>query len=153
MDSQCSFELDEILSILPHRPPFLFIDRVVKLTPHKEIVAERALREDEPHFAGHFPGHAIMPGVLIADALAQTSGLLTGLSAKVMNEEDAGSLFFLGAVNLKFPASAFPGDMLRMTARPEGNVGNLSRFAVEACVGRKLVAKGSLTLAMMVGTA
>jgi 3-hydroxyacyl-[acyl-carrier-protein] dehydratase len=147
LDSQ--FEIDEILDLLPHRPPFLFVDRVLKVDPFKRIVAERALRSDEPHFAGHFPGRPVMPGVLITDALAQVSGLLIGLSAKLTGSESPGNLFFLGAANIKYPGTAVPGDVLTMNAYPDGSVGHLSRFTVEACVGRKTVAKGTLTLAMV----
>ena len=82
MHDKALFTLDEILPILPHRPPFLFVDRVLALEPHKSILAERTLRPEEPQFAGHFPGRPIMPGVLVAEALAQTSGLLLGLSEK-----------------------------------------------------------------------
>lgn len=142
--------MDQILAILPHRPPFLFVDRVVKLVPFKRIVTERVLRPDEPHFAGHFPSKPIMPGVLITDALAQTAGLLIGLSSQQENrEEPHGEIFFLGSANMKYPSPALPGETLRMTAHAEGTSGRLSRFNVEACVQRRLVASGSLTLAMV----
>jgi 3-hydroxyacyl-[acyl-carrier-protein] dehydratase len=149
MSASGAFEMDDILDVLPHRPPFLFVDRVIELDAFKRIVAERELRADEPHFAGHFPGRAVMPGVLITDALAQTSGLLMGLSQKGIGVQSRGRIFFLGAANMKYPAPAFPGDVLRMTAAADGASGRLSRFAVEACVGRKLVASGTLTLAMI----
>ncbi|MBC8453747.1 3-hydroxyacyl-ACP dehydratase FabZ [PVC group bacterium] len=149
MSKQIEFSMDDILSILPHRPPFLFVDRVVRLKPFKRIITERELRNDEPHFAGHFPGQPVMPGVLITDALAQTSGLLIGLSKKTTESESQDGIFFLGSANMKYPAPAVPGDLLRMTAFAEGTSGKLSRFIVEACVGRKLVAQGTLTLAMI----
>ena len=74
---------EQIEQILPHRSPFLFVDAVRELDAGKRILAELELRADEPHFEGHFPGRPIMPGVLIAEALAQTSGLLLALSAMV----------------------------------------------------------------------
>ena len=86
MSGATNFTMEDILAILPHRPPFLFVDRVIKLVPDREIVAERAIRSDEPFFAGHFPGKPVMPGVLVTDALAQTSGLLWGLSKKVKGD-------------------------------------------------------------------
>jgi len=141
--------MDEICAVLPHRPPFLFVDRVLKLNPFKTIVAERELRPDEPHFAGHFPQRPIMPGVLITDALAQVSGLLIGLSSKETGTEVGGEIFFLGAANMKYPSPSVPGDTLRMSARADGKSGALWRFAVEATAGRKLVAQGTLTLAML----
>ena len=143
------FDREAILAVLPHRPPFLFIDRVIALEPFKRVVAERTLRADEPHFAGHFPGQPVMPGVLITDALAQASGLLIGLSHRDARTPAAGRAFLLGAANMKYPASAFPGDVLRLTASADGSAGRLHRFVVEASVGRRLVATGQLTLAMV----
>ena len=97
------FELDDLLSVLPHRPPFLFIDRVVKLDLFKSIVAERRLRPEEPQFAGHFPHRPIMPGVLVTEALAQTSGLLMGLSERITGLSTPASpkMFYLAANTMK----------------------------------------------------
>lgn len=143
------FTLEEILPILPHRPPFLFVDRVTHLDPHKAIVAERLLRPDEPQFAGHFPGQPIMPGVLVAEALAQTSGLLLGLSDKL----DGGppparaKMYFLAATSLKYTHPAKPGEVLILRASSDREFSGLFRFSVEAAVGEKVVAIGSLMLA------
>jgi 3-hydroxyacyl-[acyl-carrier-protein] dehydratase len=145
-----SFSKADILAILPHRPPFLFVDKVIKLIPDKMIVTERELLPDEPHFVGHFPGKPIMPGVLITDGLAQTSGLLWGLSKKV-NTDDKQSIpevFFLAAANMKYTHTAEPGDILRMTATKDSSFGAFHSYTVEASAGRHLVAKGTLTLAM-----
>lgn len=146
-----TFSMDDILEILPHRPPFLFVDKVIKLVPDKLIIVERELRSDEPHFAGHFPGKPIMPGVLITDGLAQTSGLLWGLSKKIatlVQPESTPEFFFLAAVHMKFTHPAEPGNILRMSASNDNSFGALHTFEVEATTGRYLVAKGSLTLAM-----
>ena len=80
--SMCTVNIgvDEILKILPHRPPFLFVDQVVELEPNRRILALLELKPESAHFTGHFPEKPIMPGVLIAEALAQTAGLLHGLS-------------------------------------------------------------------------
>jgi 3-hydroxyacyl-[acyl-carrier-protein] dehydratase len=155
MTDQPPFELDDLLPVLPHRPPFLFVDRVTKLEPGKAIVAERTLRADEPQFAGHFPGRPIMPGVLVAEALAQTSGLLIGLSEKLTASAppDRPKAFFLATTNLKFTHPAVPGDVLVLRATTDRNFGGLFRFNVEAAVGRNLVATGSLTLALVEGGA
>jgi 3-hydroxyacyl-[acyl-carrier-protein] dehydratase len=154
------YGLDDIQAILPHRPPFLFVDRVIKLAPDKEIIAERTIRDDEPYFAGHFPQKHIMPGVLVTDALAQTSGLLWGLSKKaagaILAEEPspvgdvvAPQIFFLASSTMKFNNPSFPGETLTLQAWSERSFGSLFSYSVEATVGRKLVAKGTLTLAMM----
>lgn len=151
--TESAYGLDDILSILPHRPPFLFVDKVTKLVPDKEIVAERAIRDDEPFFKGHFPQKHIMPGVLVMDALAQTSGLLWGLSKKatgaVLAKEPR--IFFLASSTIKFVNPSFPGETLTLLAWFERSFGQLFSYSVEAIVKRKVVAKGSLTLAMMDG--
>jgi 3-hydroxyacyl-[acyl-carrier-protein] dehydratase len=145
------FTLDDLLPILPHRPPFLFVDSIIALDPHKSIVAERELRPEEPQFAGHFPGRPIMPGVLVAEALAQTSGLLLGLSDKVSGMPAPGRpmMFFLAVTNMKYVRPALPGDVLRLSAVSDKIFSTLFRFNVEATVGENVVASGSLTLAQV----
>jgi beta-hydroxyacyl-ACP dehydratase FabZ len=153
MTHKSVFELEDILPVLPHRPPFLFVDRVMQLEPHKSIVAERALRPDEPQFAGHFPGRPIMPGVLIAEALAQTSGLLIGLSemSSASAPPEKPKAFFLAVTSIKFTHPAVPGDVLVLRATSDRQFAALHRFNVEATVGRNLIASGSLTLALVEG--
>lgn len=150
MRDKALYELEDLLSLLPHRPPFLFVDRVIKLEPGKSITAERALRPDEPQFAGHFPGNPIMPGVLVAEALAQTSGLLIGLTQKLAAEAppEMPKLFFLATTNIKFTHPAAPGDVLILKAAAERQFAGLFRFNVEALTERHVIASGSLTLAM-----
>lgn len=147
-----SFTKDDILEILPHRPPFLFVDRVVKLIPDKSIITERDMLPDEPHFAGHFPGKPIMPGVLVTDALAQTSGLLYGFTKQILStvdsEKEHHEIFFLAAANMKYTHPAEPPSTLRMTAVKDVTFGAFYTYIVEASVGRHLIAKGTLTLAI-----
>jgi 3-hydroxyacyl-[acyl-carrier-protein] dehydratase len=148
------FSKEDILAILPHRQPFLFVDRVIKLIPNKSIITERDLLADEPHFAGHFPAKPIMPGVLVTDALAQTSGLLWGFTKKILlsgNTNTAGGtqeIFFLAAANMKYTYPAEPGCTLRMTSSKDVSFGAFHTYIVEATSGRNLIAKGTLTLAM-----
>jgi 3-hydroxymyristoyl/3-hydroxydecanoyl-(acyl carrier protein) dehydratase len=155
MTDKPPFELADLLQVLPHRPPFLFVDRVTKFELQKSIVAERTLHAEEPQFAGHFPGRPVMPGVLVTEALAQTSGLLIGLSEKLVAfaPPDRPKVFFLGVTNLKFTHPAVPGDTLVLRATSDRNFGGLFRFNVEAAVGRNLIATGSLTLALVEGSA
>lgn len=154
MKTQPPFELEDLLPILPHRPPFLFVDRVTELTPGQSIVAERALRPDEPYFAGHFPGRPIMPGVLVAEALAQTSGLLMGLSDLLASAAPPAipPVFFLATSNVKFTHPAVPGDVLVLRARASRGFAGLFRFDVEASAGRHTIASGNLTLARIEGS-
>jgi 3-hydroxyacyl-[acyl-carrier-protein] dehydratase len=151
MHDKALFSLDEILPILPHRPPFLFVDCVLTLDPHKSILAERALRPEEPQFAGHFPGRPIMPGVLVAEALAQTSGLLLGLSEKASGAHSPAhpKMFYLATTSIKYTHPARPGEVLRLWSAADKALSGLHRFNVEARVGKRLIASGALTLALV----
>jgi 3-hydroxyacyl-[acyl-carrier-protein] dehydratase len=142
---------EAIQRILPHRAPFLFVDRVRELAAGKRILAERELRDDEPHFAGHFPGRPIMPGVLIAEALAQTAGLLLALSAMERGEEPAGRMFYLARADVKWTEPAVPGETLKLEAQLLRELGPLVAFKVRAFTRRKDVASGTLTLARVGG--
>jgi 3-hydroxyacyl-[acyl-carrier-protein] dehydratase len=143
-----SFELEDLLPILPHRAPFLFVDRVLDLEPGVRIFAERTLRPDEPFFAGHFPGRPMMPGVLVTEALAQASGLLLGLTHKLASLAPLEPKnFLLARTSLKFTHPALPNDVLQLRSHLERKFAGLYRFDVEASTGRDLIASGSLTLA------
>jgi 3-hydroxyacyl-[acyl-carrier-protein] dehydratase len=147
------FSQEEILSILPHRPPFLFVDSIVAFVPDKRIVALRSIRAGEPYFKGHFPQKAIMPGVLVTDALAQTSGLLWGFSKKARGEDtgDDPEIFYLASASMKYTTPAYPGETLRLSSEHESQFGQLYSYRVEATVNRNVIAKGKLTLAMVRG--
>ena len=100
----------EIMEVLPHRAPFLLIDRIDELEPGKRAVGCKAVTYNEPFFAGHFPQEPVMPGVLICEALAQT-----GAVALLSSEEYKGKLAFFGGINkARFSKKAVPGDVLRM---------------------------------------
>jgi 3-hydroxyacyl-[acyl-carrier-protein] dehydratase len=142
---------EAIERILPHRRPFLFVDRVVGLAPGAAIEAELDLRADEPHFAGHFPGRPIMPGVLITEALAQASGLLLALTAIGKGEAVAGDLFYLARADMKWTSPVAPGETLVLEARLDRALGPLVAFRVRARTRRKDVAAGTLTLAKIGG--
>ena len=107
---------EQIAAILPHRYPFLLVDRVVEFTPGQDIVAIKNVTLNEPFFQGHFPGHPVMPGVLIVEALAQASGLLIGLSGTMTGKDDR--IFYLAKVdNARFLKPVVPGDQLRLEVR------------------------------------
>ncbi len=102
--------IDEIQRILPHRPPFLLIDRIEELEPGKHAIGRKCVTMNEPYFVGHFPGKAVMPGVMILEALAQT-GALVLLSV----EKNTGKIIYFGGMDkVKFKRQVFPGDVLKL---------------------------------------
>jgi beta-hydroxyacyl-ACP dehydratase FabZ len=103
-------DIDEILELLPHRYPFLLVDRVVECDFKKHIVALKNITYNEPYFQGHFPGHPVMPGVLQLEALAQVGGLLLN---KVHDRKGAVA-YFISVDNARFRRMVKPGDQLRM---------------------------------------
>ena len=151
--SKTTFNLEEIKAILPHRPPFLFVDEVIGITPNRSITATYFLNPDSPWFVGHFPGHPIMPGVLTTDALAQTSGLLWGFSKIIAGEKasEKPTIFFLAASSMKFHAPAHPSETLRLSSVVTKSFDRLFLYSVEAFAGKRLIASGTLTLSMMEG--
>ena len=134
----------DIERLLPHRYPFLLVDRVVELEPHKRVLAYKHVTNNEPHFQGHFPGRPVMPGVLVIEALAQAGGLLTQLSA----EHDAGGplpqgskLFYLAKIdNARFNRMVVPGDRLDLSVQLKRNIRNMAQYAGVALVSGNDVA-------------
>jgi 3-hydroxyacyl-[acyl-carrier-protein] dehydratase len=105
-------DIEAIQRLLPHRPPFLLVDRVVALEPGRRLVAWKGVTMNEPFFAGHFPGHPVMPGVLILEALAQAAALLAMMS---LGPEEAGKLTYLmGIDGARFRKPVVPGDRLEL---------------------------------------
>ena len=105
-------EIDEILRILPHRYPFLLVDRVVECDDERHIVGIKNVTVNEPYFQGHFPGHPVMPGVLQLEAIAQVSGILLN---RMSNREGA-IAYFVSVKDAKFRRMVRPGDTLRIEA-------------------------------------
>lgn len=149
MADKSLFDLSVIQEILPQRAPFLFVDRVVALTGGEKITAEKILQPEDIFFAGHFPDRPLMPGVLVTEALAQTSGLLLGLTAMenglTATEERPG--FFLASVNMKYLTPAKPNDTLRLESSLVKGFAGLYLFNVAAFVQDTQIAKGTLSLA------
>ncbi|SNS26706.1 3-hydroxyacyl-[acyl-carrier-protein] dehydratase [Granulicella rosea] len=106
-----TLDIGEIMAILPHRYPFLLIDRVVEMIPKQRIVALKNVSVNEPHFTGHFPDYPIMPGVLMVEAIAQAGGAL--LLTEIPDRDDK-LMVFTGIENAKFRRPVVPGDQLRI---------------------------------------
>lgn len=140
--------LSLIQQILPHRPPFLFVDKILEFKAGTSIVTERYVSSQEVFFNGHFPDNPVMPGVMIAEALAQTSGLLVGLTLRENEPSGQNSLagFVLTTIDMKFLLPVAPESTLRMTSTLKKKFGNLYRFGVTGIVSGKIIAKGVLSL-------
>ena len=135
-------DVTQIQRILPHRFPFLLIDRVVSLTPRLKIVALKNVSANEPHFAGHFPGFPIMPGVLIVEAIAQAGGalLLTEIP-----DRDNKLMVFTGIERARFRKPVIPGDQLRIEVEVLVWRSSAARMQGKAYVGDKLVCEAVVT--------
>ncbi len=134
-----------IQQLLPHRYPFLLVDRVVELEPHKRILAYKNVTQNEPFFTGHFPGMPIFPGVLIVEALAQAGGLLTQLSHA---GETAGRMFYMVKVdNARFSSMVVPGDRLDLDVTLKRLIRNMAMYSGVASVNGKQVASADILCA------
>ncbi len=138
--------LQEILRILPHRYPFLLIDRVLSLEVGKRIVAVKNITMNEPFFQGHFPGRPIMPGVLIVEAAAQAGGILALLSTP----EHLGnpSIFLMGLDKVRFRQPVVPGDQLRIEVETIRGGKKFWKMRGKAFVDQTLVAEGEMLAAV-----
>jgi 3-hydroxyacyl-[acyl-carrier-protein] dehydratase len=135
-------DINEIMSILPHRYPFLMVDRVVEMEPGKRIVGIKNVTINEPFFQGHFPGHPVMPGVLIVEAMAQVAGILAYLSSD--DEIRKKVCYFLSIDNARFRKPVVPGDLLRLEMESTMNRRGIWGFSGKAYVEDKLVADAEL---------
>lgn len=142
------YDISMIKKMLPHRDPFLFIDRVMEFNSNKNIIAEKDLLPDQVFFAGHFPGTPIMPGVLVTEALAQACGLLLGLTWEVDPElkGNIATMILLVNANMKYTSPAFPDETLTLKAELKKKFGGLFMFDVTAHVKDRRIAKGSISL-------
>lgn len=146
MSQTGQMNIERILAILPHRYPFLLVDRVVAYQPGEWIKAYKNVTINEPFFQGHFPGNPIMPGVLILEALAQTGGLLV---AAGMEGSLAGKLFlFTGLDKVKFRRQVIPGDRLDLECSNPRIKLNLCKLEARASVDGKIAAEGLITAAL-----
>ena len=139
-------DIDEIKRIIPHRYPFLLVDRVTECDMESRIVGIKNVTVNEPFFPGHFPGFPIMPGVLIIEAMAQVACIL---AAKIIKKEGCGPVFFTGIDGAKFRQPVRPGDRLRLELTKTKQRGLLFRFQGSAFVDDKLAAE--CTLQAMLG--
>lgn len=138
--------IEEIRRFLPHRYPFLLIDRVLECVPGESLTAIKNVSVNEPFFTGHFPETPIMPGVLIIEALAQATGLL---GFKTMSEEPSDDLLYMlvGVDNVRFKRQVVPGDQLMLKATVKRQSKVIWKFYVEASVDGNIVTTADLLCA------
>jgi len=138
-----TIDIHEIQTLLPHRYPFLLIDRVLEYTPGENLVGIKNITFNEPQFTGHFPQRVIMPGVLILEALAQATGLLAFKSVEDLRTDN--SLYYLAGIdNARFKRPVEPGDQLRLEVKIVKNKRNLWKFFGEATVDGELVVSADI---------
>lgn len=138
-----TLNIEDIQEYLPHRYPFLLVDRVLSYTPDEEIVALKNVTINEPFFQGHFPGHPVMPGVLILEALAQAAAVLSFKSKEQKVSED--HLYYLvGVDRARFKRPVFPGDQLILKARLERFMKGLWKYDCRAEVEGQVAAEATI---------
>jgi 3-hydroxyacyl-[acyl-carrier-protein] dehydratase len=136
------FNIQEILELLPHRYPFLLIDRVVEFEPGKRLVAVKNVTINEPFFQGHFPGYPIMPGVLVIEAMAQAGGVIMTAEMPDRNQK---LVVFTGIERAKFRRPVTPGDQLRIEVEVLAFRSRAGRIQGRALVDGKLACEATLT--------
>ncbi|REC94086.1 3-hydroxyacyl-ACP dehydratase FabZ [Kushneria indalinina] len=139
-------DINEIQEYLPHRYPFLLVDRVTALELGECITACKNVSYNEPFFQGHFPGHPIMPGVLIIEALAQAAGIL-GFKTVDKRPADGYIYYYVGSDNVRLKRPVFPGDQLTLEARMLKARRGIWKFSCRAHVGGEVVCEADIICA------
>jgi 3-hydroxyacyl-[acyl-carrier-protein] dehydratase len=145
-DASVDMDINAILKQLPHRYPFLLVDRVLECILGKSIRAIKNVTYNEPYFIGHFPHRPVMPGVIIIEALAQTAGILAFRTAEVFPDEDT-RFYFVGIDKARFRKPVEPGDQLVLTATLERSFKGIWKFSTVALVGQDEVAHAEMMVA------
>ncbi len=139
-------DIEKILKLLPHRYPFLLVDKVIDYKLGEHLTAIKNVSFNEPHFNGHFPNHPVMPGVLIIEAMAQASGILSRLDIGEIQSDD--DIFYLVKVDkAKFTKTVVPGDQLHLCVSIKRKMRNMVQYVCQAKVDGKVVAKAELLCA------
>ncbi len=133
-------DIKEIFSVLPHRYPFLLVDKVVEFEPEVRAVGIKNVTINEPFFQGHFPNNPVMPGVLIIEALAQVAGIMAFKSGA-----EGKNVYFMSIEKVKFRKPVVPGDQLRLEVQVIHKRGNVWKFSGKAFVGDQLKSEAEFT--------
>jgi 3-hydroxyacyl-[acyl-carrier-protein] dehydratase len=140
-----TLDILRIMSMLPHRYPFLLVDRVEQIEGDNSAVGIKNVTVNEPHFQGHFPSQPVMPGVLIIEAMAQTAGVIC---VNTMEGDSPTLVYFMTIDNAKFRRPVVPGDQLELHVKKVKNRGNIWKYACEALVDGIKVAEAEITAMM-----
>jgi len=152
MSDPLQLNIEAILKRLPHRYPFLLVDRVLECEPGKRIRALKNVTFNEPFFPGHFPGRPVMPGVMMIEALAQAAGILAFVTADVFPDERS-RFFFVGIDKARFRRPVEPGDQLILEATLERNLKGIWKLATLATVDGAEAVSAEMMLAPDFGSA
>jgi 3-hydroxyacyl-[acyl-carrier-protein] dehydratase len=139
LTSGAEVDIEGVKRLLPHRPPFLMIDRLTDIHPGVSAVGWKAVTISEPHFRGHFPDYAVMPGVLIIEAMAQAAGALVIYTLGV--EDERRMVYFMTIEKARFRKPVRPGSLLRIPVRVQKNRGPVWKFEGKAFIGDELYAE------------
>ncbi len=150
MSETVSMDINAVMRQLPHRYPFLLVDRVLECRPGQSIRALKNVTFNEPFFPGHFPHRPVMPGVMIIEALAQAAGILAFVTAGVVPDDET-RFYFVGIDKARFRKPVEPGDQLILTATLERTMRGIWKFSAIALVGETEVAAADLMVAPETG--
>jgi len=140
------FSIDEVMRRLPHRYPFLLVDRVLECNSGQSIVALKNVTANEEFFVGHFPGRPVMPGVMILEALAQAAGILCFVTANIYPDENV-KFYFAGMDSVRFRRPVLPGDQLLLKATLERRIRTIWKFSTVATVeGQEVCTAGMMVM-------
>jgi 3-hydroxyacyl-[acyl-carrier-protein] dehydratase len=146
MNEPIQLDILKILDLLPHRYPFLLVDRVLECRSGESIRALKNVTYNEPFFPGHFPVRPVMPGVMIIEALAQTAGILAFVTSGIVPNATR-RFYFVGIDNARFRKPVEPGDQLLLSAKLERSFKGIWRFSTVAMVGENEVAHADMMVA------
>jgi 3-hydroxyacyl-[acyl-carrier-protein] dehydratase len=136
------YDIRKIMALLPHRYPFILVDRIVEMTPHERIVGLKNVTMNEPFFQGHFPASPVMPGVLIVEAMAQAGGILAYASRG--EDEEKELVYFMGIDKARFRKPVIPGDQLILEMVSTKTRGNVFKMSGKASVDGAMVAEADI---------
>ena len=140
-------DIKRIMRMIPHRYPFLMVDRVVEVVPDTSAIGIKNVTINEPFFQGHFPEHPVMPGVLIIESMAQTAAVLV---VETLGSDAEGKLvYFMSVENARFRKPVMPGDQIRVIVTKERNRGNVWKFRAEPRVDDTLMAEATYSAMIM----